>query len=197
MPDMTLVEALSGRRTCREFASRAVPAACVQRLLWAAQGLTGDAGNRTVPSAHALHPLRLMVVAGDIESLMGGIHSADDHLLELTLIDKRDVRRDLEHAALDDQPWIAAAAGILVICGDLAAPATAFADQPPVGQRGPRYVYLEAGAAMQNVLLQAAAEGLACVPVAGFKDEATADVLGLEPPLVPIVQICFGWPGQE
>jgi nitroreductase len=53
---------------------------------------------------------------------------------------------------------------------------------------------MEAGAAAQNVLLQATAEGLGCVLIAGIDDEATAKALGLEPPMVPLLHLCFGWP---
>jgi len=42
--------------------------------------------------------------------------------------------------------------------------------------------------------LKAVAEGLGYVLVAGFKDEATAEVLRLASPLAPILRICVGWP---
>ena len=69
-----------------------------------------------------------------------------------------------------------------------------FSEQPPLGTRGLRYAYIEAGATSQNIHLQATAEGLGCVLVAGFKDEATADVLELEAPTAPVLHMCFGWP---
>ena len=196
MDEITLNQAMSIRRTWRDFEERAVPNDSLQRLLWAAQGITDESGKRTAPSAHALHPLRLFVVAGNIEGHHTGVYMVDREASNLTLVIQRDVRPELEDAALEDQPWIGAAAGIITICADFIAPSQAFAEQPPIGARGSRYVYIEAGTAAQNVHLQAAAEGLGCVLVAGFRDEATAEILGLEAPIAPVMHLCFGWPAR-
>jgi SagB-type dehydrogenase family enzyme len=197
MAQMTLEEAILGRRTRREFDDRAVPLDTLRRLLWAAQGTTDAGGNRTVPSAHALHPLCLLVAVGRIEGLDVGVHDVGGDARQLTPRISRDVRADLEKAALDEQPWIGRAAGIITVCADLVTPTRDFADQPPFGARGLRYVYIEAGAAAQNILLQAEAEGLACVLVAGFKDEATAGILELECPSMPVLHVCVGWPAEH
>ncbi len=194
MNDITLQQALSRRRTCRTFADHPVPLAAVQRLLWAAQGRTDESGKRTAPSAHALCPLRLFVVAGNIEGLASGLHAVGPEDLALALTRSADLRPLLQNAALEEQPWIGEAAGIVTLCADFIAPSAAFAEQPPYGLRGERYIYIEAGAAAQNLQLQAVAEGLACVLVAGFRDEATAEILGLKAPLAPVLHLCFGWP---
>ena len=70
----------------------------------------------------------------------------------------------------------------------------AFAEQPPDGRRGLRYVYLEAGALLQNICLQATALGLGTVFVGGFDDAKTASVLNLPSPFEPVGMICVGWP---
>ena len=194
MTDVSLTLALEHRRTCREFDGRALPLPVVHRLLWAAQGITGAMGERTAPSAHALHPLRLVLVVGAVEGLESGVYAADPQTGRLTMTVHRDVRGELQAAALDDQPWIGLAPFMLTLCADFVTPAKDFADQPPFGQRGERYVYIEAGAAAQNVQLQAVSEGLGCVLVAGFKDEATANLLDLKPPLAPVLHLCLGWP---
>lgn len=194
---MELAELLAARRSCREFGDRPVPLDMLQRLLWAAQGVTDDSGKRTAPSAHALYPLTLLVVAGRVEALKPGIYGVEPCSLELTLRAEGDCRQALEAAALEDQAWIAQAAVTVVICADFEAPAKAFAEQPPVGERGARYVYLEAGAAAQNVHLQAVADGLGCVPVAGFDDRQTAKALNLAAPIVPVMHLCVGWPADH
>ena len=194
MEEITLGDALSRRRTWREFENRAVPLESLQRLLWAAQGITDDSGKRTAPSAHALHPLRLLVIAGRIDGLDVGAYAVEKDSGRLTHTARQDLRPDLQNAALEDQPWVGTAAGIITICADFITPCQGFAEQPPFGVRGLRYLYIEAGAAAQNVQLQAVAEGLGCVLVAGFKDEATAEILGLEAPIAPVAHLCFGWP---
>ena len=130
----------------------------------------------------------------NVEGHEPGIYRTVGQLERLELVRRGDVRGELQAAALEEQPWIGEAAAIISICADFARPARDFAEQPPFGRRGSRYVYIEAGAAAQNIQLKAVAEGLGCVLVAGFKDEATAEVLRLASPLAPILHICVGWP---
>lgn len=194
MIELPFRKTLSQRRSCRSFSDRPVSRLALQNMLWAAQGVTDDRGNRTAPSAHGLRPLRLLVAIGHVEGKPPGVYSVGSDAETLTQTIDHDRRQALEQAALEDQPWIGKAAGIITIAADLVSPTKAFAEQPPYGERGRRYVYIEAGAAAQNISLQAAAEGLGSVLVAGFRDEVTADVLGLEAPIAPILHVCFGWP---
>ncbi|MGD1876125.1 MAG: SagB/ThcOx family dehydrogenase [Kiloniellaceae bacterium] len=192
--DVPLHAALAARRSVRDFTGRPVPLQSLQRLFWAAQGVTGDEGRRTAPSAHALHPLRLGLVAGNIEGLAPGLYEPGGDHSAPKLVKAGDLRPALEAAALEAQPWIGSAAAVLVIYADMDKVTGHFADQPPFGERGARYVYIEAGAAAQNALLQATVEGLGGVLVAGFRDASTAEVLGLETPFAPLLYLCLGWP---
>jgi len=185
---------LRGRRSVREFYERPLAKTIVQSLVWAAQGKTDSAGNRTAPSAHGLHPIRVFVMAADVEAMTTGFYAVDHDSGELQLIHERDVRPELEAAALEEQPWIGSAPCVISICADFVNPVSAFADQPPEGKRGFRYVYIEAGACAQNALLHATCMGVGGVLVAGFNDEATAEVLRLPEPLTPVMHLCFGWP---
>ena len=197
MTEFTLEDAISKRRSDRAFDDRPLILPQVQKLLWAAQGITDDSGKRTVPSAHALHPLRLFVTVGRVTGLPVGVYSAVRDTLDLVAHLDQDIRFDLKRAALDDQPWITRAAIIITLCADMVAVSQSFAEQPPYGARGRRYAYIEAGAAAQNVHLQACAEGLACVLVAGFRDEATIAALKLACPLEPVAHLCVGWPAAD
>lgn len=195
--ETSLHDALARRRSLRDFTARPVPVESLQRLFWAAQGITGAEGKRTAPSAHALHPLRLRLVAGAVEGLEAGLYDVKDEDQAPELLKAGDCRAALQAAALEDQPWVGRAAALLAIYADMAAVCRHFAEQPPRGERGIRYVYLEAGAAAQNALLQAAAEGLGGVLVAGFQDAATAEVLGLAAPFAPLLYLCLGWPAPR
>lgn len=125
-------------------------------LLWAAHGDTGD-GHRTSPSAHALHPVTVAVVAGDLRATVA----------ETTLV---------------DADWVRVAPALLLLTADLAAANAHFAEQPPLGRRGERYVWLEAGHISQNIYLRATELGLGAALVAGLDDEA---LLAHEPRVVP------------
>ncbi|MEE9371331.1 MAG: SagB/ThcOx family dehydrogenase, partial [Sedimentisphaerales bacterium] len=61
------------------------------------------------------------------------------------------------------------------------------------GQRGMRYVYMEAGHAAQNVHLQAEALGLGSVAVGAFDDTSVSKVLSLPDKLEPIYMVVVGY----
>ncbi len=65
---VSLEEALRERRSVREFRAQPLPIESVGQLLWAAQGVTREAGGRTAPSAGALYPLEVYA-ASESETL--------------------------------------------------------------------------------------------------------------------------------
>ena len=190
----SLDEAMRARRSVRKFSGRPVALELVEALIEVAQGTTSSDGKRAAPSAHALYPLRFRLAAGNIEGLNSGLYDCASGDRRLVLIADEDRRDLLERAALEDQPWVGRAAGILAICADMALACSSFAEQTPYGTRGERYAYIEAGAVAQNIQLTATRLGLGSVIVAGFRDEATAEVLLLPSPVSPVAHICFGWP---
>jgi SagB-type dehydrogenase family enzyme len=172
---------LTQRRSSRSFGSQPLSLAHLAFVAWAAQGRT-NGGRRVCPSAHALYPLTLTVVAGNVDGLLAGAYTyeADRHLLVFVVAgDQRDA---VARTTLADHDWLCRAAALLLLSGDLDAANEHFADQPPRGRRGQRYVWLEAGHASQNVYLRAAEAGLGVVLVAGFDDD---QLLDLTPAIVP------------
>ena len=57
---ISVEKALTGRRSTRSFAERPLTRQDVAQLLWAAQGITGERGFRTAPSAGALFRWRFI-----------------------------------------------------------------------------------------------------------------------------------------
>ncbi|MDF4253755.1 SagB/ThcOx family dehydrogenase [Streptomyces sp. WMMB303] len=169
------------RRSTRSFAPRPLSIGHVALMVWAAQGrTTGE--RRTSPSAHALYPLTLTAVAGSVDGLAPGAYRYDAERDVLTLIADGDHRDRVAGTTLADHLWLRQAPVLLLLSGDLEAATQHFADQRPLGQRGARYVWLEAGHASQNIYLQAAESGLGAVLVAGFDDD---QLLELTPAVVP------------
>lgn len=181
-PDGALGSLLMRRHSTRRFGARSLSLAQVALLAWAAQGQT-DGEHRSCPSAHALYPLALTVIAGSVHGLDAGIYRYDAERDCLTLTADGDHRNPVAATTLADRSWLRQAPALLLISGDLATAAEHFADQPPLGQRGERYVWLEAGHASQNIYLQAAETGLGAALVAGFDDDR---LLSLTPPVVPV-----------
>ena len=67
-----LAQTLQQRRSLREFAPKPLSLETVAQLLWAAQGISSPDGLRTAPSAGALYPLELHLVAGQVAGLPAG-----------------------------------------------------------------------------------------------------------------------------
>jgi len=163
---MTLEEALSKRRSVRAFAEGAIPRDDVLWLCWAAQGITTVEGHRTAPSAGATYPLELLVATPS------GCFAYDPPHHRLIRRTEDDLRPALEWAA-GGQPAVGQSPAVFIIT---TVPSRTTARY---GDRGSRYVHLEAGHAAQNLLLEAAALGLGAVPLGAFDDARMREVLDL------------------
>jgi SagB-type dehydrogenase family enzyme len=183
---VSLEEALSRRRSVRTFAAAPVSIAEIAQLLWAAQGVTDSArGLRTAPSAGALYPLEIYLVAERATDLKTGVYRyvAEDHAL--AVVSALGVQSRLYEAALS-QAAVGVAPAVLVVAAVFERTTGKY------GDRGRQYVYLEAGHAAQNVLLQAVALGLGAVVVGAFDDGAVHRVVGMGAAERPIYLIPFG-----
>jgi SagB-type dehydrogenase family enzyme len=184
---ISVEQALAQRRSVRDFRATPLPLASVGQLLWAAQGITNPRGDRTAPSAGALHPLEVYLVAGAVTGLEPGVYRYEAGQHQLLPVAAGDVRRDLARAALE-QDWVAEAPGILVLAGVYQRSARRY------GQRAPRYVHMEVGHAAQNVYLQAVALDLGTVVVGAFQDSQLAHVLKLAAEVQPLGVMPVGHP---
>ena len=185
----TLAEAFNRRRSVREYAERPLTLEQIATLLWSAQGTTHPSGLRTAPSAGALYPLELILVAGNVTGLVNGLYRYRQQHHTLELIADNDYRRQIAKAAFG-QTWLAQSPAVLII--------TAVYERTTqkYGQRGRRYVHIEVGHAAQNVLLQAAALGLGAAVVGAFDDAAVVNVLGLPASEHPLYLLPLGWPAD-
>ena len=180
--EKSLEALLQQRRSVREYQEAALDLSTIGQLLWAAQGITDLQGFRTAPSAGALYPLELYVVAGNVDGLPPGVYHyhPDKHRLQQT--EAGDLRHMLSRAALA-QPWVKAAAAVVVVTAVYGRTTRKY------GERGVRYVHMEVGHAAQNLFLQAEAIGLAAVVVGAFEDDAVATVLKLPTNMQPLMLI--------
>jgi len=185
--EVSVERALAKRRSVREFAPEPLPVATVSQLLWAAQGITDPAGLRTAPSAGALYPLEVYLVAGAVAGVRPGVYRYDPRRHRLVLGSQGDPRRAVAEAALG-QDWVAEAPAILVLAAVYQRTARKY------GERSARYVHMEVGHAAQNVYLQAVALGLGTTMVGAYRDEKLARVLGLPEREKPLALLPIGKP---
>jgi len=157
----------------------------VSQLLWAAQGITRRGRYRTCPSAGALYPLELSLVVAGVNGLATGIYRYRPENHAISQHSEIDPRRELCAAALE-QAMIAHAPATIVISAIYRRTTVKY------GERGMRYVFMEAGHAAQNIHLQAVALQLGTVVVGAFRDDKVKSVLGLEAEEDPICLMPVG-----
>jgi SagB-type dehydrogenase family enzyme len=177
--NMSVEEALSTRRSVREYSSADLSDNDVSQIVWAAQGITGSQGFRAAPSAGALYPVEVYVV-----NTTGVYHYIPlNHGLEK--IKEGNVKDDLMRAALN-QNAVGQAPLDLVIAGVYERTTVKYGDMAE------RYVHLEAGHVAQNVLLQCTALHLGAVPIGAFDDAKVQDALGITRDNWPLYIIPIG-----
>lgn len=183
---MSVEQALSKRRSSRTYSDRSVRRQDLGQLLWAAQGITGHYNKRTAPSAGALHQMSVTVVAAGVEDLPAGIYRYRPENHDLLLLCDGDCRADLR-AAADHQEAIGISPVDVVIAGAPAAVVDKY------GDRGLRYVHMEAGHIAQNIYLQATALDLATAAMAAFNDDGLAQAARLDAGQLPLYVMPIGY----
>jgi len=163
-------KAILERRSIRDYQDKPLNLAEVSQLLWAAQGITNEQGQRAAPSAGALYPLELYLFAGNVSDLNAGIYKYQPQEHQLLRIIEADKREELCQAALS-QSSVKGAAAVIVF--------TAVYERTTgkYGERGIRYVQMEVGHAAQNVYLQAVSLNLGTVTIGAFDDEKVKKIV--------------------
>ncbi|MDR2813266.1 MAG: SagB/ThcOx family dehydrogenase [Prevotellaceae bacterium] len=165
-----LMEALSQRKSSREFDAKALSEQTISNLLWAAGGFNRN-GMRTAPSANNKQEFEIYV------ALEKGLYlyNAKDNALEL--VKSGDLR-----SKTGKQSFVSVAPLNLVYVYD----AAKMSDE--------KMAYADCGFISQNVYLYCASEGLATV-VRGFVDrDDLAKVIGLKPGYAITLSQTVGYP---
>jgi SagB-type dehydrogenase family enzyme len=184
---ISVESALRRRRSVREFRKESLTLAEVSQLLWAAQGITDPEGKRTAPSAGALYPLEVFLVAGGQDELPAGVYRYRPQGHDLIPVVQGDRRAKLAAAALE-QDWLNDAPVTIVIAAIYERTVRKYK------QRAERYVHMEVGHVAQNVHLQAVALELGTVEVGAFDDAEVKRVLTLAANEEPLCLMPVGKP---
>ena len=187
---VSLQAVLQARRSVRSYTRAPLTLEEVAQLAWSAQGVTDRQGFRTAPSAGALYPLELYLVAGRVSGLEPGLYRYLPQYHTLQPLSRDELQGKLALAAYN-QGALRKAAAVFVITGIRQRSARKY------GQRAGRYVYIEAGHAGQNLLLQATALGLVGVVIGAFMDNVVKGVLGLAEGEEAISLLAVGRPSEQ
>jgi SagB-type dehydrogenase family enzyme len=176
-------EILSLRRSVRNYSSASMPLEVLSQLLWATHGVTGEPGvreARTAPSAGACYPIEAYVIVNRVSGLAPGLYRylTGDHAL--MLLRKGDVGAEATAATLGQRMCRQGAA---LFVWTAVVPRTT----GRYGERGHRYIFLDAGHIGENMYLAATAIGYGCCAIGAFDDSAMNQIVGADGKIEKVV----------
>ncbi len=181
MPDMPLAKAIEQRRSRREYSQEALKQEELSFLLWASSWARDFRSTekmeltfRNVPSAGSRHPLETFLDIRKVEGIKPGLYYYHPIKHCLILYDNSEQIAAKIHEGCMFQEMISNAAVNFILT------AVPYRTVWRYGQRGYRYLYLDAGHIGQNIHLAAEAIDAGACMIGAFLDEAMNEALGLD-----------------
>lgn len=183
---MTLEKSIIYRRSKREFKNKPLTAKDVSKILFYSAGITKkgktwDYTARAYPSAGARYPLELYPVILNVKDIPKGLYhyNVKTHSLEL-ILEGNFKKQMLEYL---DQDWIKDSAMIVLI--------SAIFNRTKVkyGERGYRYVFLDAGHLTENIYLISTSMKLGCCSIGGFLDNKLNNLIDIDGILESVIYV--------
>jgi SagB-type dehydrogenase family enzyme len=192
---VSLEETLKNRLNRRNFISDPLELKEVSQLLWAAQGITTDWGNKTTESYKSEYPLRLFLISDNIKELDRGLYEYIPgeigfiHQLKpiLTGDVKQTLTKNINQTSFTDAPFV------IIITANLEKISKHFPLSP---EEGVYLTYIESGSVIQNLYLQVESLNLGLTENLTFDKQEIKDKLKLEESLTPIAVISIGNPSN-
>ena len=171
---------VEGRRSRRRYSSQPLTPADLSLLLWCTQGVKACSGEpvlatfRTVPSAGARHAFETYVLVNRVEGLEPGLYRflAIGHKL-IAVRTGPDLADELTEACLG-QGFVRASTATFIWSAVVRRMAWRY------GQRGYRYLFLDAGHVCQNLYLAAEGIGAGCCGIAAYDDRKVSEFLEID-----------------
>jgi len=166
------------RTSVRDYQQTPMSLLELSYLLWCTQGVKQVIGNqitlRTVPSAGARHAFETYLLINHVEGLEPGLYrflALEHKLTQVTMTDR--IADEITKACLG-QTMISKSAVTFIWVADVERMTWRY------GERGYRYLHLDAGHICQNLYLSAQVVGCGVCAIAAFDDERLHQVLGID-----------------
>src|SRR5208337_1543566 len=173
-------EAAITRRSQRNFDGSPFELGTIAKLLFFANGRTGSAPThdgrrqsfRAAPSAGALYPIEVYLIALNAEEIAAGVYHHDNVENALELVKAGNFGQQLARATYTEE--IENAAIVIAMTGIL------IKTRIKYSERGYRFMLMEAGHIAENILLTANSLGLGAVPIGGFVDDEVDRLIDID-----------------
>ncbi|MCK8825414.1 SagB/ThcOx family dehydrogenase [Fuchsiella alkaliacetigena] len=177
LADISLQEAIELRRSRRSYSEQSLSKEELSYLLWNTQGVSKTTRNvtlRTVPSAGARHALETYLLINNVEGLAAGLYRflAIEH--KLLLVKTGEELAEKFSTACLNQDFIKQSAVTFIW--------TAVVERMSwrYGQRGYRYLHLDAGHVAQNLYLSAEVIDCGVCAIGAFDDDQLNQLLEVD-----------------
>jgi SagB-type dehydrogenase family enzyme len=185
---MELREAIERRRSVRNYTRTPLKIGELSYLLWCTQGvkevIPGACTIRSVPSAGARHSFETYLLVNSVDSLQHGLYRLIATQHRLCMLDDEDrlTRRAVD--ACYGQEFVGTSAVTFIWA------AVVYRMTWRYGERGYRYIHLDAGHVCQNLYLSALSIGCGACAVAAFDDDKLNSLLGVDGKEQFVVYLC-------
>ncbi|MDD2227865.1 MAG: SagB/ThcOx family dehydrogenase [Candidatus Cloacimonetes bacterium] len=181
IPNITLHKAIEQRRSLRKYSNAPLSVDELSFLLWASSWARDFRSNermeitlRNVPSAGARHPLETYVDIRNVEGIKPGLYYYHPIKHCLVLLDASETKAVQIFEGCMRQEMIGTAAVNIILS------AVPYRTAWRYGQRGYRYLYLDAGHVGQNIQLASEAIGGGSCMIGAYLDEAMNDAIDVD-----------------
>lgn len=178
IPSMDFLQAVNQRTSVRNYSTEALSMEELSFLLWCTQGVKRVSQRpvtlRTVPSAGARHAFETYLLINRVDGLKPGLYRflAIEHAL--LPVDLKQDWAGILTAACEDQEMVRTGAVSFFWVAVRERMAWRY------GERGYRYLHLDAGHVCQNLYLAAEAVNSGMCAIAAFNDELLCRALGVD-----------------
>ena len=182
---LTVEDAIANRRSIRSFRDKEMSLETLSQLLFAAYGVTTHKWGidlHAAPSAGALYPFEIYIYVRKVKGLRRGIYRYVPHDHELIPIFYGDFDREVIRACLGQD--YAAGGNVTFILVAVFSRTTR-----KYGERGYRYIYMEAGHISQNIYLEATSLGLGTVAIGAFYDDLMNQIVGVDGSTASVIYV--------
>jgi len=174
----SLRQAIEKRASIRNYSNKPLTQDELSWLLWATQGVKQVVKRpstlRNVPSAGARHAIDTYILVNKVENIKQGIYRYVAITNQLEQINTEDNIVDKIHEACMKQGMIKNSAVTFIWT------TTFYRMTWRYGERGMRYIHLDAGHVCQNLYLAAEAIDCGVCAIAAFDDDNLNTILGLD-----------------